>query len=132
MADGWSGSHQLVYQLRRKALQHLNTMAKVSLNLQKVLQSGNANGVVLSPQRRRDEEGAVHASCAGGSCTVVVQGRLISGAGFSWMNLTDPTDSQYDMSSGDEKIFTNIPLLPKMRTRIQSATGCTIDIYFME
>lgn len=91
----------------------------------------NTNSAVVSCQRLQDEEGAVQAECSGGSYRVVVQGK-VQGAGFSWMDLTDASSTDYDVAAGESKIFTGIPILPRMRVRVINPTTATLSIFFME
>ena len=104
-------------------------MALVSLNFSRGGISGESFGVPVEPRMIKDESGAMQVNCTGGSATVVFQGRL--GTDFSWMDITDGS-SAYQITSGESKIFDDLPLVPFVRTGIKSATSCTATIHLMQ
>lgn len=104
-------------------------MALVSLNFSRGGISGESFGAVVQPRMIKDESGAMQVQCTAGSATVVLQGRLTPD--FSWMDITDGS-SAYQITSGESKIFDDLPLVPFVRTGIKSATSCTATIYLMQ
>lgn len=104
-------------------------MALVSLNFSRGGISGESFGAVVQPRMIKDESGALQVNCTAGSATVVFQGRL--GTDFSWMDITDGS-SAYQVTSGESKIFDDLPLVPFVRTGIKSATSCTATIHLMQ
>ena len=104
-------------------------MALVSLNFSRGGISGESFGAVVQPRMIKDESGALQVNCTAGSATVVFQGRL--GTDFSWMDITDGS-SAYQITSGESKIFDDLPLVPFVRTGIKSATSCTATIHLMQ
>ena len=104
-------------------------MALVSANFARAGITGASNGVTLICQRKRDETGAVQAKCTAGTADVVFQGRLSDQ--FSFMDITDGS-AQYSISSGEQKIFADLPILPQVRTRIENAVSATVIMYVMQ
>ena len=104
-------------------------MALVSANFARAGITGTSDGVTLICQRKRDETGAVQAKCIAGTADVVFQGRLSDQ--FSFMDITDGS-AEYSISSGQQKIFADLPILPQVRTRIENAVSATVIMYVMQ
>ena len=104
-------------------------MALVSINYARAGITGSFNGATLICQRKRDETGAVQAKCTAGTADVVFQGRLSDQ--FSFMDITDGS-AQYSISSGEQKIFADLPILPQVRTRVENASASTVIMYVMQ
>ena len=104
-------------------------MALVSINYARAGITGSFNGATLICQRKRDETGAVQAKCTAGTADVVFQGRLSDQ--FSFMDITDGS-AEYSISSGQQKIFADLPILPQVRTRVENSVSSTIIMYVMQ
>ena len=93
----------------------------------------NTNGPTIFTQRKRDETGAMQVRCTAGSGEVAFQGRLSDR--FSFMDLTDG-GAEFVFSSGDQKIFADLPILPQVRARVTSVDasglGTGFFIYVMQ
>lgn len=108
-------------------------MAKVTQGLNLSGYTGQRSGVVVKPQRTRDESGALQAQVSAGSVSQVLwQARLHKD--FGWVTLWDSNaDGGFaSLTSGTEFIATELPVMPFIRARVVGALGATFNIYYME
>ncbi|QDP54794.1 MAG: hypothetical protein Unbinned5784contig1000_37 [Prokaryotic dsDNA virus sp.] len=105
-------------------------MARVTLTLATTTFTGDRNGLVLKPNHKRDELGAMQVEVTAGSCDAVkLQGRLTTAG--SWQDIAT-TGAMGDGAEPTQKLLTDQPILPYMRARLEGGTGATLSAYIME